>query len=83
MNEFVRADDALPFCPLHQRLEDAGKLSVPVGNSCIACSLHERDQMLKRMELLAAEGEDSLACLNRICHAAERERALEQRIEKL
>lgn len=35
-----------PLCPVHQSLEDRGKLEVVYGNECIACSLNERVELL-------------------------------------
>lgn len=42
-----------PLCPVHQRLEDADKLELEIGNDCVACSLNERAELLTMLEPFA------------------------------
>lgn len=32
----------MPLCPVHQSIDDRGRLEVTYGNHCVACSLNER-----------------------------------------
>lgn len=60
--------DATPLCPLHQSLENRGKLEVTYGNLCIACSLNEREALLDLLAPLAPRdgSADSLNVMRKV-----------------
>lgn len=68
------------LCVVHQRLEDIGKLEVPInGLNCVACSLNERQELLDILVPFAAtDGSETtvnvlreivrqLDCLREVC----------------
>lgn len=65
---------AAPLCPVHRRLEDHNELTVEYGNNCVACSLHERTQMLRLLAPFAPEdgSQDSLTVLRAVIRAVDR-----------
>ena len=65
----VGALESQPLCPVHRKLEDAGKLECEIGgNNCVACSLNERTELLAILATFTAEGntEDSVTVLRRV-----------------
>ncbi len=49
-NTRSRPTEAAPLCPVHKRIDDAGKLEVEIGGlGCLACTLHERTTLLKML----------------------------------
>ena len=63
-----------PLCPVHQSLEDQGKLECEIGgNNCVACSLNERAELLALLAPLAARdgSEDSVSVLRRVVETQE------------
>lgn len=54
------AGEGIPLCPLHQSLEDRGKLEVAIGAlGCMACSLNERVELLNILAPCADGTKDS------------------------
>lgn len=45
--------EAVPLCPVHRQVDNAGHLEVFYGNACVACSLNERAELLKLLEPFA------------------------------
>ena len=62
------AVELIPLCGVHQQLEDTQKLEVAIGNGCVACSLHERSQLLAVLGEAPNKSEDSLATMHRVIH---------------
>ena len=44
-----------PLCPIHKRLDVIDQLQMPVGNSCLACSLNERTELIELLAPFAAD----------------------------
>lgn len=58
-----------PLCPVHRDLDRKNSLELTIGgNSCVACSLNEREQLLTIVAAATgADGsKDSLTCLTQI-----------------
>lgn len=57
-----------PLCPVHTKLEADQQLECEIGNGCVACSLHERTQLLKLLGPYAPNGAmlDSITVLQRL-----------------
>lgn len=48
-----RAIDGVPLCPVHKSLDERDDLVLEIGNNCVACSLHERAELLTILEPFA------------------------------
>lgn len=49
-----RAIDGVPLCPVHKSLDERDELVPEIGNNCVACSLHERTELLNVLEPFAS-----------------------------
>jgi hypothetical protein len=67
------ADEAvsMPLCAGHGRVDRMGHLVLEVGNSCVACSLNERTELLGLLApFIPSGGADSVTTLNVLIAAA-------------
>ncbi len=62
-----RADHKTPLCPVHQQIEDSRGLEMPIGGlNCLACTLHERVELLGLLAPFADGSADSVTTLRKV-----------------
>lgn len=59
-------DEKMPLCAVHDQLDRTGDLILTYGNSCVACSLNEHQELLNLIAEHINPFADSVTCLRQL-----------------